>query len=347
MPAVSIFYHADCLDGFGAAYAAWRRFGDAARYRALHHGESVQPEDVRGRQVYILDFSFTPDVLADMAAQAASVLQLDHHATARDMWAAELAAAPRLAPTGLERHRHARLPLEVAFDLDKSGARLAWEHFHPHVPVPLPIRHIEDQDLWRFALPRTRAFCRALRLLPFDFSAWDALLRDVAAGEAAERYRELCAQGEAIDRFLGLEVERLAKSSQVMPAVLAGEAIDPLTARRHGLALRHAPDGTPCRAVFGLAINANMLFASELGHHLARQSGTFGLIWQMDGRGADGRARIKASLRADGAVNVAHLAERLGGGGHPNAAGFRLDLEGFAADVLGLPGGPEKTAPSA
>jgi hypothetical protein len=339
MPATTVFYHADCLDGFGAAYAAWRRFGNAARYRALHHGEGWQLEDVRGRQVYILDFSFTPAALAAMAAAAVFVLQLDHHATARDMWAAELPASARGMPAGLARHRHAQLPLEVAFDLDKSGARLAWEHFHPDAPVPLPIRHIEDQDLWRFALPGTRAFCRALRLLPFDFTAWDALMRDCADGEAAGRYRELCAQGEAIDRFLGMEVERLAQSGQVMPACLAGEAVDPHRASQTSLPLCHLADGTPCHAIFGLAINANMLFASELGHHLARQSGTFGLIWQMDGRTADGRARIKASLRGDGRLNVAHLAERLGGGGHPNAAGFRLDLERFTADILGLPRG--------
>ena len=29
----TVFYHAHCLDGFGAAYAAWRYFGDQASYR--------------------------------------------------------------------------------------------------------------------------------------------------------------------------------------------------------------------------------------------------------------------------------------------------------------------------
>lgn len=30
LPLVTVLYHADCLDGFGAAYAAWRHFGDTA-----------------------------------------------------------------------------------------------------------------------------------------------------------------------------------------------------------------------------------------------------------------------------------------------------------------------------
>ena len=42
--------------------------------------------------------------------------------------------------------------------MEKSGARLAWEHFYPNEPLPWPLRHVEDQDLWRFALPATRAF---------------------------------------------------------------------------------------------------------------------------------------------------------------------------------------------
>jgi hypothetical protein len=27
-----VIYHADCRDGFGAAYAAWKKFGDNASY---------------------------------------------------------------------------------------------------------------------------------------------------------------------------------------------------------------------------------------------------------------------------------------------------------------------------
>ena len=35
--------------------------------------------------------------------------------------------------------------------------------------------------------------------------------------------------------------------------------------------------------------------------------------------------RIRVSLRSKGKVNVAHISERLGGGGHGNAAGCTLD----------------------
>ena len=54
------------------------------------------------------------------------------------------------------------------------------------------------------------------------------------------------------------------------------------------------------------------------------------MIWQL---GSDGL--VKASLRACGQVDVARLAASFGGGGHPNAAGFRMPLSEFAKMFLG------------
>lgn len=325
----TIIFHADCLDGFGAAYAAWRKFGDSATYLPLHHGDPWPLADQAGRDVFILDFSFARETLIELAGIAASVFLLDHHASARAVWADRL----RQAPDGLERFSHPALPLTVAFDLNKSGARLAWEHFHPATPVPAAIAHIEDQDLWRFALPGTRAFNRALRLQPFEFAAWDGIVRAAEHADAPD-YRRLLCDGEAIERFCALEVERLAGGALPMRVALRGEAIDELQARRHGQPIIVAADGCR-RAITGLGINASALFASELGNRLAEQSGSFGLIWQL---GADGQVRV--SLRAKGRVNVAEIAENYGGGGHPNAAGFRMPLARFVTEILDTAGRP-------
>ena len=326
MPAspITIVYHADCADGFGAAYAAWRHFGDTAIYRPMHHGQPWELPEIAGHGVYILDFSFPPDVLEAMASLANSVIQIDHHASARRPWVGRLTKTT----DGGESYRHRALPLTVIFDLGKSGARLAWEHFHPAQPVPLVLRHIEDLDLWRFAMPGTRALGRALRLLAFDFAVWDELIRQ-APDPDCPRYTAFVAEGEAIERFFQTEVSRLAQSRLVMPARLRGEPLDPLQALRHGLPT--VADGDRAwRAIDGLAINASVLFASELGNLLAEKNGTFGLIWQL---GADGE--VKASVRGKGNVDVAEIATNYGGGGHPNAAGFRMPLARFTSEVLG------------
>lgn len=323
---VTVIYHADCLDGFGAAYAAWAHFGDAAVYRAMHHGEPWALADIAGHQVFILDFSFPPEFLETMARSANSVTQIDHHASALNAWGDKL----RPSDGGLRQYQHPTLPLYVVFNLDKSGARLAWENFHPDTPTPLAIRHIEDQDIWRFALPGTRAFCRALRLLPFDFATWYQLVLETPNASAA-RYLEAIIQGSAIDQFHQREIERMSQSVLRMPALVRGEPVDALQAQRHGQTI--ITDGDlSWLATPGIAINANALFASDLGNSLAEQSGSYGLIWQLSGDG-----EIKASLRSKGkTLDVATIASRYGGGGHTNASGFRMPAQQFFSEVLNL-----------
>ena len=319
----TILYHADCPDGFGAAYAAWLKFGAAACYRPLHHGEAWDMADVAGHDVHILDFSFPPEKLAAMAACAASVVQIDHHASARQPWAARL----QKSADGREIFRDPALPLTVIFDLWKSGARLAWENFHPTTPLPLILQHVEDIDLWRFAVPGTRAVMRALRMRPFDFSVWDELIGQAVTSDTPA-HRALVAEGEAIERFLKIEIERLAASRLVMQVKLRGEPVDLLQARRHGLPTLSEGDNA-WRAIDGLAINADALFSSELGGLLAERCGSFALIWQLGGDGM-----VKASLRAAGKIDVAGIAAGYGGGGHPNAAGFRLPVARFIGEIL-------------
>lgn len=324
---VTVLYHADCIDGFGSAYAAWCHFGSNADYRPLHHGEPWEIAEIANHDVFILDFSFPPEILEAIASKAKSVTQIDHHASAQQAWKGKLTNRG----DGLATHTHPKLPLTVIFNLEKSGARLAWEHFQPRQPVPPTLLHIEDQDLWRFTLPGTRAFCRALRLLPFDFLTWNELVEQTPTANTA-RYGEMLERGETIEVFFRKEVDRLANSQLQMPAVLRGEPVDALQALRHGQST--IVDGDLAwLAVNGVAINANALFASELGNLLAEQSGSFALVWQAAGDGD-----VKASLRSKGAFDVASIAVRYGGGGHRNAAGFRMPMKQFIAEVLSLQG---------
>ena len=321
--ATTIIYHADCSDGFGAAYAAWHSFGEQANYCPMHHGEAWDSAALSGHNVYILDFSFPPEQLSAIAAVARSVTQIDHHLSAHQAWAGLL----QPGTNQLEAYHAADTCLSVLFNLEKSGARLAWEHFQPEQTLPLILGHIEDQDLWRFALPSTREICRALRLLPFDFTRWAELIATTPA-ITSPAYQQMLAQGAAINDYMQQEVDGLANSRLRMPARLRGDPVDAMQALRHGQTV--ISDGElNWLAVSGIAINANALFASELGNQLAEQSGTFALIWQL---ASDGE--VKASLRSKGNFDVAAIAARYGGGGHRNAAGFRLPAAQFMAEVL-------------
>ena len=71
----------------------------------------------------------------------------------------------------------------------------------------------------------------------------------------------------------------------------------------------------------GLAVNTPM-HISEVGHELANQSGTFGLVWYLDAEN-----KVRCSLRSNGDYDVSATAKAFGGWGHRNAAGFETDIE--------------------
>ncbi|MGJ0486130.1 MAG: DHH family phosphoesterase [Methylomicrobium sp.] len=258
-----VIYHADCLDGYGAAFSAWCHFGDNADYWPAEHG--YEPPDTGGREVFILDFSYNRSVLLDLKKHAASVMLLDHHKTAQ----ADLA--------GLD---------FAVFDMDRSGCVMAWEYFNPKQPIPKLLLYIQDQDLWRFEFKKTQAFNEALRyLLPRTFSAWSRLKNESEADKLSER---------GIDLLQVLERD-----------------VQTLFRYRHEITL--------C-GIKGLACNAPAKYASHLGHLLANASGTFGLCYFYAG---DKRAWL-CSLRSVGHCDVSEIAQKFGGGGHRNAAGFSV-----------------------
>ncbi len=175
-----IIYHANCLDGFGAAYAAQRHFlslGIDAEYFAASHGEDMP--DCTGREVYVVDFSFRRQLMKQLCSAAEKVVVLDHHISAQE----DL--------DGLEAE-HANL--EVVFDMSRSGAVITWEYFHRE-PVPQLLLHVQDQDLWNFDLEGTKDINSALMSYPFDFELW----HEVAV--SGERFNTLLHEGKAINRF--------------------------------------------------------------------------------------------------------------------------------------------------
>ena len=149
-----VLYHADCVDGFGAAWALWKKYPDA-RYLPVEHGLSP-PSGLDNDHVVLVDFSYPREVVERLAGSTASFRILDHHVTAQ----AALAGLPY-----------------AYFDMKKSGAVLAWEWAHPE-PVPWLLQYIQDKDLWEWRLPKSREINAALASYPFDFQVWDGLSQD-------------------------------------------------------------------------------------------------------------------------------------------------------------------------
>ena len=158
---IYVLYHQSCLDGFGAAYAAWKLFGRNAEYVGVRYGDGWPTDvDAVGNEIYVLDFSFDRAVLLYQNELASGLVVLDHHKTAKE----DLEGLPF-----------------AQFNMEKSGAVLAWEYFHGAEPLPKLLAHVEDRDLWRFKLKSTDAVCEALWSYPKDFERWDNYITDKGA----------------------------------------------------------------------------------------------------------------------------------------------------------------------
>lgn len=184
------------------------------------------------------------------------------------------------------------------FDMEKSGARLAWDFFQPYRPTPALVTAVEDRDLWRWKHPYlTGAFLAKLDTEPFDFQRWS----DIAKMEGAE-LDAYVADGDPMDRkFLDLAYKML---DEARPLEING--------------------------VVGLMVNAPNVFHSNVGGALATKSGTFGAVWCFQ----DGL--VKVGLRSRSDFNLIPLAESQHGGGHNQSAAFTLDIERLPEMLSGV-----------
>ncbi len=283
-PQPLVLYHGrNCPDGFAAALAARLYFGDTVECVGLDHGDVKTLADlpaVDGRAVYILDFSFGEEILRSMEQRAAKLVLLDHHKS----------AAEKL--TGFS----CRCGV-VHFDMSKSGARLAWEFFHPDAPVPDLIRFVEDRDIWTWQYTESAGFLAALDMEPFDFSRW----AQIAALTPAE-LQSFMARGQAMDDKFAKLAADIAEAAE--PIVFNGQQ--------------------------GLMVNSPGVFHSLVGELLSKKCGTFALLWTVGKGGV-----VKVGLRSQRGFDCIPLAESMGGGGHAQACGFKLPADRVQALMAG------------
>jgi hypothetical protein len=184
-------YHKNCADGFAAAWVIHNTLGsDDVEFHASDYGDA--PPDVTGRHVLIVDFSYKRPELQAMAVRAKTILVLDHHKKAAEGLVG-LPGPLQFREWGLDEDgkelpslEDRIVPIAALFDMERSGAGLAWDFFNPGDERPPLINYIEDRDLWRFKLPGTREIHAAVMSRPFDFVTWDKLTEFAPAALEAE-----------------------------------------------------------------------------------------------------------------------------------------------------------------
>jgi oligoribonuclease NrnB/cAMP/cGMP phosphodiesterase (DHH superfamily) len=258
---VMVIYHGGCFDGFGAAWAFWRFYGEGPHIEYVPAWYGSDPPDVTGKDVFLVDFSYPREVLEELHRKSKSLLVLDHHKTAE----AELRGLPW-----------------AQFDMERSGAGMAWDHLFGGESRPWLVNYLEDRDLWRWALPDSRAVSAYIGCVEMDFDLWLEL--------SCKDFSEVVCGGQSILKFIDRYVREMSEQARMCKM---GEYTVPV-------------------------VNAPYINTSELVGELAKQEGVkFAVGWFQRGDG-----KYQYSLRSRTDFDVSEIALRYGGGGHAQAAGF-------------------------
>jgi len=256
-----VLYHANCNDGYGAAYSAWKCLGNRAEYVPCAHG--TMPPDVIGKKVICLDFSFDNAITKKLIESAEDFWILDHHKSAM-----------------VELHDVSN----AHFDMNKSGAMLAWEFFHPGKEAPKFIQYVQDRDLWKFELPYSKEFAAAFDMVPWQFEEYEKFEDDSVFDDAVKRGSYILAYARTVIKKV---CEKASKRRF----------------ENYDVMIVNSPH-----------------WMSEIGAKLAPDC-DFAMIWYYDHEHEIYKISLRSFHDK---IDVSEISKKFGGGGHRKAAGFIL-----------------------
>jgi uncharacterized protein len=116
-------------------------------------------EELKDKDVIIVDFSFKPELMETIVSLAKSVTWIDHHVTAKEY--------PYQDLPGLRNFE----------DKAMAGCELTWQYYFTHVPMPAAVKIIGDYDKWALQIPESKAFYEVMKTIDTDphLQIWDEL----------------------------------------------------------------------------------------------------------------------------------------------------------------------------
>jgi len=265
---VLIIYHGDCHDGFTGAWILHKVYPNA-EFFAGKYGSKAMPE-VKDRHVIMVDFSYDRETLLDVADVAKSLVVMDHHKTAQE---------------NLADFDHYRA--KIVFDMEKSGASIAWDYYFPYKPVPSIVKYVEDRDLWKFREQYSKEIHASLSSRDQTFDNWDKFSHDLETD-----FNKIFHEGVSILRKQKKDIDDLLRK----------------TTHKKFIGGYEVP-----------VANVPFMMASDAANILA-QGEKFAATFYIDNNG-----HYVFSLRSDvNGMDVSSIAKQYGGGGHKHAAGFTI-----------------------
>jgi oligoribonuclease NrnB/cAMP/cGMP phosphodiesterase (DHH superfamily) len=265
-----------CMDGLFAAYAAklWaeEREHDFELVPAVY-GEPPKLSLKEGDMIYLLDLTYPGPVLMEWS-ETTQVIVLDHHKGAmNDLQGLSTA-------------------ILTEFDMNRSGAVIAWEHFHD-TPIPELFKYVQDRDLWRKELPSCDLVSLGLSEYLYELTLEECMI-----------------EIESLLR-LGNPIKALRTIGEYVQGEVDAAIVHACTTYQEKSVLGYTVPFFVCRT------QREFQAYSDIGNALAtlRPDLPFAVVQTGDGW----------ALRSNG-FDVSLAAKILGGGGHQCASGTKAEL---------------------
>lgn len=185
--------------------------------------------------------------------------------------------------------------VKINFDMEECGATLCWKHFFPDQPIPVFLEYIKDRDLWNHKLESTAEVHAAYAKLGRTFELYERL-----APMSRQQFLDFMVPvgKPAVD-------ERRAK----VKAIAARQELGTVAGYENTLHVKLAEDGSEDWLTSDVCQNM----------YLKHPEALFVACWVPN--------TSSWSLRSNKDGNntdVGAIAKANGGGGHCNAAGFKV-----------------------
>ncbi len=276
-------YHGNCADGFGAAWVVRRALREKGVEFCPGIYQTPPGVSVAGRDVVIVDFSYKRPVILEMAKTAKSILIIDHHKS----------AAEDLADIAQDAAKANLCPITTTFNMNQSGAVLTWKHYFPRKATPWLLLHIEDRDLWTFAMPGTREVQAAVFSYPYEFKLYDQWMNGTLLHQHTV-LKTLAAEGKIIERKHHKDIKELLGVVQ----------------RRMTIGGYNVP-----------VANLPYTMVSDAAHLMTQGEAFAACYWDTP------TGRTFGLRSTELGVDVSRVAVGYGGGGHRNSAGFTVSYD--------------------
>jgi uncharacterized protein len=144
-PTVCIYHH-PCPDGATAAALIVERFPRCELIFGTY-GKPIEPAQVSGQSVLLVDFAAPPSDLATLNAVAKEWYMIDHH----------------------ESSLYAKADKRCFIEIGTCGAVLCWKHLNPgREDIPIRLQLIDDYDCWKKQLPDAFPYVTSITSYNFD-----------------------------------------------------------------------------------------------------------------------------------------------------------------------------------